>query len=111
MINPTPGTGPITLINVFEIGPDDVDLFLQEWQQRAQFLGRQPGFRSLTASSRGECGLAISVGQCRRVGQRRSVAGRDGAGLLPADRAEVRAGFAVTAHPAIYRVVLEATAD
>ena len=47
MADPTPDTGPITLINVFEIRPDDVELFLQEWHARAQLLGRQPGFRSL----------------------------------------------------------------
>ncbi|MEI4927444.1 antibiotic biosynthesis monooxygenase family protein, partial [Klebsiella pneumoniae] len=40
-------TGPITLINVFEIRADDIDRFLQEWRERAQFLGIQPGFRSL----------------------------------------------------------------
>jgi heme-degrading monooxygenase HmoA len=40
-------TGPITLINVFEIDSRDVELFLREWQERAQFMGRQPGFRSL----------------------------------------------------------------
>ena len=47
MANETHDTGPITLINVFEISPDDVDMFLQEWQERAEFMGRQPGFRSL----------------------------------------------------------------
>ena len=47
MVNQTPDTGPITLINVFEIRGDDVELFLQEWRERAEFLGGQPGFRSL----------------------------------------------------------------
>ena len=40
-------TGPITLINVFEIRHDDVEPFLRESRERAEFLGRQPGFRSL----------------------------------------------------------------
>ena len=47
MANETPDGGPITLINVFEIRPDDVEQFLQHWRERAEFLGRQPGFRSL----------------------------------------------------------------
>jgi hypothetical protein len=47
MANETRDTGPITLINVFEIRADDVEPFLQEWHERARFLGRQPGFRSL----------------------------------------------------------------
>ena len=47
MANETHDAGPITLINVFEIRHDYVELFLQGWQERAQFLGRQPGFRSL----------------------------------------------------------------
>jgi hypothetical protein len=47
MANEAPDSGPITLINVFEIRPDDVEQFLQQWRERAEFLGRQPGFRSL----------------------------------------------------------------
>ena len=50
MANETRDTGPITLINVFnvfEIRADDVEPFLPEWQERARFLGRQPGLRSL----------------------------------------------------------------
>src|SRR5215813_9203099 len=47
MSNETPDSGPITLINVFEIRPDDVERFMQQWRERADFLGRQPGFRSL----------------------------------------------------------------
>jgi len=47
MANESPDSGPITLINVFELRPDDVEQFLQHWRERAEFLGRQPGFRSL----------------------------------------------------------------
>ena len=31
----THDAGPITLINVFEIRRDDVELFVQGWQERA----------------------------------------------------------------------------
>ena len=34
MANETHDAGPITLINVFEIRHDDVELFVQEWQER-----------------------------------------------------------------------------
>jgi heme-degrading monooxygenase HmoA len=38
-------TEQITLINVFEIRQDDIEMFLQEWQERAQFMGTQRGFQ------------------------------------------------------------------
>lgn len=104
-------TGPITLINVFEIAPDYVDLFLQEWQQRADFLGRQPGFRSLR--------LHRAVNVDSRF-QLVNVAEWDSAEALQAATAQdffqqsaqrSVQEFAVTAHPAVYRVVIKAIAE
>jgi heme-degrading monooxygenase HmoA len=111
MTNQPAESGPITLINVFEIGPDDVDLFLQEWQRRAHFLRRQPGFRSLR--------LHRAVNADSRF-QVVNVAEWDSAEALQAATAQdffqqsaqrSVQEFAVTAHPAIYRVVIEATAE
>jgi heme-degrading monooxygenase HmoA len=104
-------TRPITLINVFEIRADDVDLFLQDWQQRADFLGRQPGFRSLR--------LHRAVNVDSRF-QLVNVAEWDSAEALQAATAQdffqqsaqrSVQEFAVTAHPAVYRVVIEAIAE
>ena len=36
----------VTLINMFTLNPDNVERFLHHWRQRAQFMSRQPGFRS-----------------------------------------------------------------
>lgn len=104
-------TEPITLINVFEIRADDVEKFLQEWRERAQFMGRQPGFRSLR--------LHRALNPQSRF-QLVNVAEWDSAEALQAATAQDSfqqsahrsiQEFAVTAHPAIYRIVIEATAE
>jgi heme oxygenase (mycobilin-producing) len=104
-------TGPITLINVFEIRADDIDRFLQEWRERAQFLGTQPGFRSLR--------LHRALNPDSRF-QLINVAEWDSAEALDAATAQdvfkkstrrAMHDFAVAAHPAIYRVVIEVTAE
>jgi heme oxygenase (mycobilin-producing) len=104
-------TEPITLINVFEIDSDDVELFLQEWRERARFMGRQPGFRSLR--------LHRALDPDSRF-QLVNVAEWDSAEALQAATAQdffqqstqrSTQDFAVAAHPAIYRVAIEATAE
>lgn len=39
-------TGPIVLINQFNIAPEDVDQFLDVWADDAAYMKRQPGFIS-----------------------------------------------------------------
>src|SRR6478735_7182820 len=111
MDNEIHDSGPITLINIFEIGADDVDQFLREWEERAEFLGRQPGFRSLR--------LHRAVNPDSRF-QLVNVAEWDSAEALQAATAQdffqqsaqrSVQEFAVAAYPAVYRVVIEATAD
>jgi heme oxygenase (mycobilin-producing) len=101
----------VTLINVFEIGHDDVEEFLREWQKRAEFLGRQPGFRSLR--------LHRALSPDARF-QLVNVAEWDNAEALQAATAQdffqqsaqrSMQQFAVAANPALYRVVIEATAE
>jgi heme-degrading monooxygenase HmoA len=104
-------TEPITLINVFEIRHDDVEEFLREWRERAEFLSRQPGFRSLR--------LHRALSPDSRF-QLVNVAEWDSAEALHAATAQdyfqqsaqrSMQQFAVAANPAIYRVVIEATAE
>ena len=111
MANQIPDAGPITLINVFEISPDDVEYFLPQWRERAQFLGRQPGFRSLR--------LHRALNPDSRF-QLVNVAEWDSAQALDAATAHdyfkqstrrSTHDFAVAAHPALYRVVIEAAAE
>ena len=101
----------VTLINVFEISPDDVEPFLHDWQERAQFLGRQPGFRSLR--------LHRALTPDARF-QLVNVAEWDSAEALEAATAQdffqesaqrSMRKFAAAAHPAVYRVVIEATPE
>lgn len=43
--NTSPGDGPITLINVFEVPADRVDAFVDQWRVRAELMATAPGFR------------------------------------------------------------------
>jgi hypothetical protein len=38
--------GPVTLINTYNVNPDDVDQFLKMWTSRAEIIKKQPGFIS-----------------------------------------------------------------
>jgi heme oxygenase (mycobilin-producing) len=111
MADPTPDTGPITLINVFEIRPDDVELFLQEWHARAQLLGRQPGFRSLRlhrALSPDSRFQLVNVAEWDSAEALHAATSQD---FFQQSRQRSMHEFAVAAHPAVYRVVIEATAE
>jgi heme oxygenase (mycobilin-producing) len=102
--------GPVTLINVFEIDSDKLDLFFAEWRKRAEFMAKQPGFRSLK--------LHRALTPDARF-QLVNVAEWDSADALRAATAQryfqqsthrSMQEVEVTGHPAIYRVVLEVTA-
>jgi heme-degrading monooxygenase HmoA len=111
MANETHDAGPITLINVFEIRHDDVELFVQEWQERAQFLGRQPGFRSLrlhralTPDSRFQL---VNVAEWDSAEALNAATAQD---FFQQSTHRSMQDFAVAAHPALYRIVIEATAE
>ena len=111
MANQTHDAEPITLINVFEIRPDDVEQFLQEWRERAQFLGRQPGFRSLrlhralTPESRFQL---VNVAEWDSAQALDAATAQD---FFKKSTQRSMQDFAVAAHPALYRVVIEATAE
>jgi heme-degrading monooxygenase HmoA len=103
-------TGPVTLINVFQIDSDKLELFFAEWRKRAEFMAQHPGFRSLK--------LHRALTPDARF-QLVNVAEWDSADALHAATAQqyfqqsTRRSVqevGVTAHPAIYRVALEVTA-
>lgn len=104
-------TGPITFINVFEIDHDKVEPFLEGWRERAEFMSKQPGFRSFR--------LHRALTPDARF-QLVNVAEWESAEALHAARAQQYfqestrrsvEDFEVTAHPAIYRVAVEVVAD
>jgi heme-degrading monooxygenase HmoA len=100
---------PITLINVFEIRQDDVEAFLRDWQERAEFLGRQPGFRSLRlhrALSPDARFQLVNVAEWDSAEALQAATSQD---FFQQSAQRSMHEFAVAAHPATYRVVLEAT--
>jgi heme-degrading monooxygenase HmoA len=102
--------GPITFINIFEIAPDDVDQFLTGWRERAEFMSRQPGFRSfrlhraLTATAPFQL---INVAEWDSADTLRAATAQQ-----PFQDSVSRslADFAVRGHPAIYRPIVEVRA-
>jgi len=53
-------TGPVVLINQFNVAPDDVERFLQVWADDAGFMKQQPGFIS-TQLHRGTAGSSTFI--------------------------------------------------
>ena len=101
----------VTLINVFEIRADDVDRFLEDWRQRAEFMRRQPGFRSLRLHRAVDADAqfqVINVAEWDSAEALQAAASQD---FFQQSAQRSVQEFAVTAHPAIYRVVTEATAE
>jgi heme-degrading monooxygenase HmoA len=102
---------PITLINVFEIRQQDIDAFLRDWQERAEFMGRQPGFRSLRlhrALSPDARFQLVNVAEWDSAEALQAATSQD---FFQKSAQRSMEGFAVAAHPAIYRVVLDAGAE
>jgi heme-degrading monooxygenase HmoA len=53
-------TGPIVLINEFNVAPGDVERFLEVWADDAAFMKQQPGFIS-TQLHRGTAGSCTFI--------------------------------------------------
>jgi heme-degrading monooxygenase HmoA len=101
----------VTLINIFEIGSDDVDAFVQQWRERAEFLGRQPGFRTLRlhrALSADPRFQLVNVAEWDSAEALQAATSKD---FFKQSAQRFMQNFAVAAYPAIYRVVIEARAE
>jgi heme-degrading monooxygenase HmoA len=102
--------GPITVVNVFEVERDKLEAFLEEWRQRAQFMSKQPGFRSfrlLRALSPDSRFPLVNVAEWDTVDALRVAAAQ------PAFQDSTRHSVeehGVAAHPGIYRVAVEVAA-
>jgi len=100
----------ITFVNVFEIDPEQLDALLVEWRERAEFMSKQPGFRSFRLHR------ALSPDsrfQLINVAEWDSAAALQAATAQPTFQDSVRrsaAEFRATAHPGLYRTVVEVTA-
>jgi heme-degrading monooxygenase HmoA len=101
----------VTLINVFDIRADDVDHFLKQWRERAQYMRQRPGFRSLRlhrALSPESRFQVVNVAEWDSADALHAAAAQD---FFQQSTQRSMQAFAVAAHPAIYRVVIEATAE
>jgi quinol monooxygenase YgiN len=54
------GNGPIVLINVFSVAPEEADSLLEVWAEDAAFMKQQPGFVS-AQMHRGTAGSSTFV--------------------------------------------------
>lgn len=102
---------PITLINVFDIDADDVDHFLEEWRKRAQDMGRQPGFRSLRLHRALDPDSRFQVVNVAEWDSVEALQAAMEQNFFQKSVQRSKREFAVAAHPAIYRVVVETTAE
>lgn len=105
------GGGAITLINVFELRPQDIEPFVRQWQERAKFMGRQPGFRSLRlhrALSPDARFQLVNVAEWESAEALRAATAQD---YFQRSAQQSMHDFAMAAHPGVYSVVLEATAE
>jgi len=110
MANEMPHNEAITLINVFEIRQEDVEPFLIEWRERAEFLRRQPGFRSLRLHQAMNPGMRFQLINVAEWDSAEALQAATAQDFFQHSAQRSVQQFDVAAHPAIYRVVLEATA-
>jgi heme oxygenase (mycobilin-producing) len=96
----------ITLVNVFEIESEKLESFLAVWDDRAEFLRQQPGFRSLRllrAVSEGAQFRAVTIIEWDDIDTARAATSQEWFELgarLAVDE------FGVVAHPGVYRQAL-----
>ena len=108
---PDAGTGNITLINVFEMDADSVDVFLDGWRRRAGVMATMPGFisaklhRAISPSARFQL-VNVSLWENLELYEqaRGSRAFQDQIASLVAD-----GRVSMTSTPAVYRVVVHET--
>ena len=105
------GAGPITFINVFEIDPALVESFLVGWRERAEFMSKQPGFRSfrlhraLTPETPFQL---VNVAEWDSIDALRAATAQP---FFQESAQRSVADFEVTAHPAISSVAVAVSAS
>ncbi len=66
-------TGPVVLLNVFTVAPEETEALVAAWSADAAIMKRQPGFISRTCSARWRCpASAWAERPQRRIGSRAS---------------------------------------
>jgi heme-degrading monooxygenase HmoA len=104
-----PDTAPVTFINVFEIPLEQLDSFLVNWSERAEFMSKQPGLRSFRLHR------ALSPDsrfQLVNVAEWDSVEALQAATANPDFQASIQSdaeAFDVKAYPGVFHVAYEFT--
>jgi heme oxygenase (mycobilin-producing) len=111
MTDGAPSNGPITLINVFEIHPHDIDPFMRQWQERAEFMGSQPGFRSLRIHRALSPDARFQLVNVTEWDSAESLQAATTQDYYQQTAQQSMRTFDMMAHPGVYRVVLEATRE
>jgi heme-degrading monooxygenase HmoA len=110
MMEPDIRTDTITLVNVFELEPDRMDLFLDAWRARVERMSAQPGFRSarvLRAVSAGARFQAIVETEWDNVETLHGATHQD---RYYESARRVVEDIGVIAHPGVYRLVWQSGA-
>jgi heme oxygenase (mycobilin-producing) len=101
---------PVTLINVFEIAPENAEEFLADWHERAEIMRRQPGFRSfrmhraLSSESRFQL---VNVAEWDSTDALHAATSSE---RFQASMRKSAEKFAFTAQPAVYQIAFEVSA-
>jgi heme-degrading monooxygenase HmoA len=103
-------TGPVTFINVFEIDSDMLELFFAEWRKRAEFMSKQPGFRSLKLHRALTPDARFQLVNVAQWDSAHAVHAATAQQYFQQSTHRSTQEVELTAHPAIYRVALEVTA-
>ena len=111
MTDESAGSGPITLINVFEIHPQDIEPFMRQWEERAEFMGSQPGFRSLRIHRALSADARFQLVNVTEWDSAEALQAATTQDYYQQTAQQAMRTFEMTAHPGVYRVILEATRE
>jgi quinol monooxygenase YgiN len=95
----------VTLITVFEVAPDRVDAFVEQWRERAELMRAAPGFRDARLH---RARTAEARFQLINVANWDSAEAMEAARADPAFQESVRLALEdAVPHPVLYDVVVE----
>lgn len=100
---------PVTLINVFEVPTEHVDVFIAQWRERAALMRTKPGFldtrlhRALSSQTRFQL-VNVAHWESREAWQ---AATADPEFQQRASAATADPRVPISAHPALYQVAVE----
>jgi heme-degrading monooxygenase HmoA len=102
-------TSPVTLINVFEVPTEHVEVFIAQWRERAALMSTKPGFldsrlhRALSSQTRFQL-INVAHWESREAWQA-ATADTEFQARISAVTAEAQ--VPISANPALYQVAVE----